>query len=88
MDITTKHRERLDQLAKAYAQELFKDMQDPKMRGPSFNWKKFPGMVGRLVYASAFMSFSDEEFQPHYKDYAKQKAEEYAKEIYETNSRI
>lgn len=86
MEITPEHKERLDALAKAYVNEFHKDMQVPIYQGPNFTWAKFPAMVGRIVYASAFLSFTDEEFQPHYKDYAQQKAIKYAEEYNEDNS--
>jgi hypothetical protein len=81
MNIISEHKERLDNLAAAYAEDFYKDMQNPEMCGPNFKWENFPAFVGRMVWACAFASFSDEEFQPDYKDYAQKKAEEYAREL-------
>lgn len=81
MIIPKEHKERLDSIAKAYVDKLFEDFQDPKNRGPKFTWKGFPRLVGGIVYVSTFMCFTDEEWQPHYKSYAKRKATEYAKKL-------
>ena len=75
------HRQRLDEIAKAYADRLFEDFQDPEMRGPYFEWRRFPTLVSRIVYSSVFLSFTDEEWDPDYKLYAKYKAFEYAQEL-------
>lgn len=81
VEISEEHKQKLEGLARAYVDEFFKDLQDPKMRGPNFAWERFPDMIGTIVNVCVFTAFSDEEFQPHYKDYAEQKAIEYAKEL-------
>ena len=82
--ITPEHKKIIEEVAMGYAKEMFKDMQDSNMRGPKFRWEKFPELVARIVRVSVFLAFSDEEFQEHYKDYAEQKAREYAEELLKT----
>ena len=46
-----------------YANELYKDLSDPKNQGDNFNWQKvFPNMCGRIAKVSLFLCFTDDEY--------------------------
>jgi hypothetical protein len=81
VEIIKEHRQYLRVIAKAYADEMFIEMQDPKNHGPKFKWENFPKLVGKTVYSNVFLLFTDEEFKDHYKEYAQRKAEEYTQEL-------
>lgn len=44
------------EVGEAYARRLHSDFQNEKMRGPNFNWSKFPDMVKRFSETGVFMS--------------------------------
>ena len=49
---------RIEMVAHGFADKMFRDMLNPKYRGPNFTWAGFPAMVASLARTGLFMSFS------------------------------
>lgn len=41
--------------SKSFVDTMFKDLQDPKMRGANFSWNGFPALASRMASVHVFM---------------------------------
>jgi hypothetical protein len=52
------NRDKAKEVGIHWAEHMYQDLQDPRMRGQAFNWSLFPSMVANLAAASCYASFS------------------------------
>lgn len=49
--------QRAEEFGRSFANSLYKDFQDMRLRGPTFTWEYFPETAKRMATVSVFMSF-------------------------------